>query len=533
MTPNFELYDDSRQHFRGDSPAGNSGNQPHHKHAVNGLKRERFELLSAYLDSEVTSAERRQVESWLDGEPAVQRLHAQLLNLRHEIGTMPAPAQQQSVEQTLELVFAKLDSQEQLQTGDSLAAEPDRFELVSAYLDGEVTAAESRQVEEWLDREPAVQRLHAQLLNLRHEIETVPAPAPQQSVEQTLELVFAKLDSQAPTNAALAVEPDRFELVSAYVDSEVTAAERRQVESWLASEPAVQRWHAQLLNLHHEIETMPAPPEQQSVEPTLELVFAKLDSQAPTNAALAAEPDRFELVSAYLDGEVTAAERRQVEEWLANDRAVQRWHAQLLNLGHEIGTMPAPAPQQSDRQTLELVFAKLDSQAHSQTAAHALKRDRFELLSAYLDSEVTAAERRQVEDWLACDIEVQRLYARLLSLRSGWQNMPVPTQQPVEQTVEKVFARLERRPKLAVLWGGAAAVAAMLIAAVSGVLPGQQSLFPQQAANTSKPPVSSVGAAAPKEPGLIIALNDPLVPIPKPSAAPRDKSMVSRALIVE
>jgi len=28
-----------------------------------------------------------------------------------------------------------------------------------------------------------------------------------------------------------------------------------------------------------------------------------------------------------------------------------------------------------------------------------LKRDRFELLSAYLDGEVTAAQRQQVEDW--------------------------------------------------------------------------------------------------------------------------------------
>jgi len=40
-----------------------------------------------------------------------------------------------------------------------------------------------------------------------------------------------------------------------------------------------------------------------------------------------------------------------------------------------------------------------------------LKRDRFELLSAYLDGEVTAAQRQQVEDWLGNDPEVQ-LYAR-------------------------------------------------------------------------------------------------------------------------
>jgi hypothetical protein len=42
-----------------------------------------------------------------------------------------------------------------------------------------------------------------------------------------------------------------------------------------------------------------------------------------------------------------------------------------------------------------------------------VKRDRFELLSAYLDGEVTATERKQVEEWLANDASVQCLYARL------------------------------------------------------------------------------------------------------------------------
>ncbi|WP_017716839.1 anti-sigma factor family protein [Kamptonema formosum] len=198
MTPNFEFYDDSRQHFQGDLPAGNSGSHPDGTDAVRGLKEERFELLSAYLDGEVTASEGRQVEEWLDGEPAVQLCRAQLLNLRHGIGRMPAPAQQQSVEQTLELVFAKLDSV--AATSGAQALDADRFELVSAYLDGEVTASEGRQVEEWLDGEPAVQLCRAQLLNLRHGIGRMPAPAQQQSVEQTLELVFAKLDSVAATS---------------------------------------------------------------------------------------------------------------------------------------------------------------------------------------------------------------------------------------------------------------------------------------------------------------------------------------------
>jgi len=34
------------------------------------------------------------------------------------------------------------------------------------------------------------------------------------------------------------------------------------------------------------------------------------------------------------------------------------------------------------------------------------KRDCFELLSAYLDGEVTATERRQVEEWLSTDASI-------------------------------------------------------------------------------------------------------------------------------
>ncbi len=42
------------------------------------------------------------------------------------------------------------------------------------------------------------------------------------------------------------------------------------------------------------------------------------------------------------------------------------------------------------------------------------KRDHFELLSAYLDVEVTASQRRQIEHWLTTAPEVQCLYTRVL-----------------------------------------------------------------------------------------------------------------------
>jgi hypothetical protein len=135
-----------------------------------------------------------------------------------------------------------------------------------------------------------------------------------------------------------------------------------------------------------------------------------------------------------------------------------------------------------------------------------LKRDRFELLSAYLDGEVTAAERRQVEDWLANDPDSQRLYGRLLKLRMGVQTIPVPAAQPVEQTIEQVYQRMHRRSRRrTVVWGGSA-IAALAIAAISTVLPTRQFL------EIAKLPAQI-------EP-LMVALNDPVVEIPKAGIAP-------------
>lgn len=151
----------------------------------------------------------------------------------------------------------------------------------------------------------------------------------------------------------------------------------------------------------------------------------------------------------------------------------------------------------------------------SMGAMDMLKRDRFELLSAYLDGEVTASERQQVEKWLDTDPAVQRLYQRLLKLRQNFQGMPTPVSQPVEQTVEQVFARLDRRPKRALaLWGGGA-VAAVLIGAFTSLIPGNEGLLPQLAQSPEAEPTSAA---------VMIALDQPVVSIPK-VAVPANPSL--------
>ncbi len=126
-----------------------------------------------------------------------------------------------------------------------------------------------------------------------------------------------------------------------------------------------------------------------------------------------------------------------------------------------------------------------------------LQRDQFELLSAYLDGEVTSAERRQVEDLLSNDEQTKQLYSRLLKLRSGFQGLPLTAAQPVDNTVDRVMERLER-PRVSrrtwVIGGGAIAAAA--IGSITGLF-GPQMRLGYQLALQEPEPLESVATATP------------------------------------
>ncbi|MGC8710940.1 MAG: anti-sigma factor family protein [Leptodesmis sp.] len=154
----------------------------------------------------------------------------------------------------------------------------------------------------------------------------------------------------------------------------------------------------------------------------------------------------------------------------------------------------------------------------SPRALDVMHRDRFELLSAYMDGEVTADERRQVEDWLSNDPTVQRLYERLLKLRQSLQAMPVPISDEcsVERTVDSVLARVDRRPRHAVIWGGIA-IAAVVVGAVSSVFLGDHAPAPQLAQAPQETQQPAKDSAEP----LLVALDKPLISIPASSASPQ------------
>ncbi|MDB9465637.1 zf-HC2 domain-containing protein [Dolichospermum circinale CS-1225] len=147
------------------------------------------------------------------------------------------------------------------------------------------------------------------------------------------------------------------------------------------------------------------------------------------------------------------------------------------------------------------------------------KRDCFELLSAYLDGEVTASERKQVEEWLSTDDSFKCLYKRLLNLRKGLQNIPVPpTNQSSETTIEQVLKRVKRPYDLAWIFGGAA-LAACILGTVSTLFPGNSSRILQMAETTELTP--AVTQPAISDSSLMVALNKPVMEIPKTAIAPK------------
>ncbi|MDJ0531090.1 MAG: zf-HC2 domain-containing protein [Xenococcaceae cyanobacterium MO_207.B15] len=140
--------------------------------------------------------------------------------------------------------------------------------------------------------------------------------------------------------------------------------------------------------------------------------------------------------------------------------------------------------------------------------------DHFELLSAYIDDEVTPQERKQVQEWLDNDPSIKQLYLQLLSLQTGMQSLSVPSPPEISAEIlsENVFATIDRtrnRKKL-LLWSGGA-IAATIVATVSGLFPGVNSPSLRLA--------ESVNQETAEEETVLVAitLHQPAIKIPKPA----------------
>ena len=149
---------------------------------------------------------------------------------------------------------------------------------------------------------------------------------------------------------------------------------------------------------------------------------------------------------------------------------------------------------------------------HQNELKNLTEEERFDLLSAYIDEEVTPAERQQVQYWLDKDPQFQTLYTQLNQLSQGIQNLPIPVlETSTKELSEQVFQQLDRQSRLkqvSILVGGA--IAAMFVGAGLSFLPGFNSLRLQTVT------VNSIKGSEPliSEP-LMIAINEPIVQIPQ------------------
>ncbi|WP_052056006.1 anti-sigma factor [Myxosarcina sp. GI1] len=141
--------------------------------------------------------------------------------------------------------------------------------------------------------------------------------------------------------------------------------------------------------------------------------------------------------------------------------------------------------------------------------------DCFELLSAYLDGELSPAERNEIQRRLDSEPETQKMYARLLQLQSQMQHLTAPSSElSTEDLSLKVFQGIDRtqRRKKVVVWSGSA-IAAAFIALISGIVPGSNS-----------PALKLVKSPSVKSPIMLaVAVDKPAVKIPKAAVAtPQD-----------
>jgi anti-sigma factor RsiW len=162
----------------------------------------------------------------------------------------------------------------------------------------------------------------------------------------------------------------------------------------------------------------------------------------------------------------------------------------------------------SNRRQTKMNWAT-DNNKESDIDLEEIHSDRFELLSAYLDSEVSPTERQQIESWLASDPQARQLHQRLLKLRQGWQQAATPMATiSADALADKVFERVDRRKnKRKVLFWAGGAIAA-LFAGVAIISDPVRTPIPQLANQLEM-------EATPEDLLAAVSVDEPAVIIPK------------------
>ncbi|MBD2187253.1 anti-sigma factor family protein [Pseudanabaena mucicola] len=145
-----------------------------------------------------------------------------------------------------------------------------------------------------------------------------------------------------------------------------------------------------------------------------------------------------------------------------------------------------------------------------------IPEERFELLSAYIDGEVTEAEEQLVEQWMSDDANLRHVYHQQIKLRQALIDLPVPVavnssvKRDTDVMINRVIAEIDKRSQRR-KWKLAGI--GISVAAVVGVF---GSLFTLNTSPQFSPVSNSIKSPAQvKEEPILIAMEEPLVPLPK------------------
>lgn len=209
-------------------------------------------------------------------------------------------------------------------------------ELLSAYLDGETSSEECVRVAQQLARSAEyTSRLEA-LRALQEALRHLPRYRLAAAVEARIQREIERLAASSARSAS--PQEIEAELLSAYLDGEVSPEERARIAQRLASDPACASHLEALQALQEALRDLPRYRLATAVEERILREIERLAVESPRPAP--GQEIEAELLSAYLDGEVSDQEREWVERVLADSAPYRSQLEALRTLDAELRGLP-------------------------------------------------------------------------------------------------------------------------------------------------------------------------------------------------
>jgi anti-sigma factor RsiW len=152
--------------------------------------------------------------------------------------------------------------------------------------------------------------------------------------------------------------------------------------------------------------------------------------------------------------------------------------------------------------------------------------EKFELLSAYLDGEVTVAERKQVEQWLQEDAAFRAMHQNLCRMHGIFEKSPAPAAAPINEFADGVFVKINKKRRGLWLKAIGSTCAAAMLAVGGSMAVGWQNLTAPSMPQLAKIslPTSAQNSLELTPAPLMVSLNEPIIQIAPTKAKVNDSS---------